>query len=84
MGRTACTEPQCLYKGALYHYLYVFLFRGHPGEVVTALWLFMLSLSLSCCNKHWEGNIDMSLEETGFEDVHLNLLAQQSTSGVLL
>ena len=22
MGRTACTEPQCLYKGALYLYLY--------------------------------------------------------------
>jgi len=21
MGRTACTEPQCLYKGALYPYL---------------------------------------------------------------
>jgi len=21
MGRTACTEPQCLYKGALYVYL---------------------------------------------------------------
>jgi len=24
MGRTACTEPQCLYKGDLYLYLYVF------------------------------------------------------------
>jgi hypothetical protein len=22
MGRTACTEPQCLYKGVLYLYLY--------------------------------------------------------------
>jgi hypothetical protein len=22
MGRTTCTEPQCLYKGALYLYLY--------------------------------------------------------------
>ena len=22
MGSTACTEPQCLYKGALYLYLY--------------------------------------------------------------
>jgi len=22
MGRTACTEPQCLYKGALYRYLH--------------------------------------------------------------
>ena len=21
MGRTACTEPQCLYKGALYLYI---------------------------------------------------------------
>ena len=25
MGRTACTGPQCLYKGALY--LYLFLYR---------------------------------------------------------
>jgi len=24
MGRTACTDPQCLYKGALYLYLYLF------------------------------------------------------------
>ena len=24
MGRTACTEPQCLYKGALYLYLYAY------------------------------------------------------------
>jgi len=23
MGRTACTEPQCLYKGALYLYLFL-------------------------------------------------------------
>jgi len=23
MGHTACTEPQCLYKGALYLYLYI-------------------------------------------------------------
>ena len=23
MGRTACTEPQCLYKGDLYLYLYL-------------------------------------------------------------
>jgi hypothetical protein len=22
MGRTACTEPQCMYKGALYFYIY--------------------------------------------------------------
>jgi hypothetical protein len=24
MGRTACTEPQCLYKGDLYLYLFMF------------------------------------------------------------
>jgi len=23
MGRTACTEPQCLYKGALYFFFYL-------------------------------------------------------------
>jgi hypothetical protein len=28
MGHTACTEPQCLYKGALYLYLTIYLL--HP------------------------------------------------------
>jgi hypothetical protein len=30
MGRTACTEPQCLYKGALYLYLTVELYVYSP------------------------------------------------------
>jgi hypothetical protein len=30
MGRTACTEPQCLYKGALYLYLTLWI-RGWMG-----------------------------------------------------
>jgi len=30
MGRTACTEPQCLYKGALYLY---FTITPHPLTV---------------------------------------------------
>jgi len=31
MGRTACTEPQCLYKGDLYYiyiYIYLYLWTG--------------------------------------------------------
>jgi len=31
MGRTACTEPQCLYKGALYLYLYLYSSCGPYG-----------------------------------------------------
>ena len=31
MGRTACTEPQCLYKGALYLYLYLSSHYGPYG-----------------------------------------------------
>jgi len=34
MGRTACTEPQCLYKGALYLYLYTqthYAVMHHPA-----------------------------------------------------
>jgi len=27
MGRTACTEPQCLYRGDLYLYLYLINFH---------------------------------------------------------
>ena len=30
MGHTACTEPQCLYKGALYLYLTVELYLYSP------------------------------------------------------
>jgi hypothetical protein len=30
MGRTACTEPQCLYKGDLYLYLTVALSLSSP------------------------------------------------------
>jgi hypothetical protein len=33
MGRTACTEPQCLYKGALYLYLYFFFTYSISFEV---------------------------------------------------
>ena len=29
MIRTACTEPQCLYKGALYLYLYLYLYSPY-------------------------------------------------------
>jgi len=31
MGRTACTEPQCLYNGALYLYLYLYSPYGPYG-----------------------------------------------------
>ena len=31
MGRTVCTEPQCLYKGALYLYLYLYSRYGPYG-----------------------------------------------------
>ena len=31
MGHTACTEPQCLYKGALYLYLFYIICKGYFG-----------------------------------------------------
>jgi len=34
MGRMACTEPQCLYRGALYLYFFMQLFHGGRGSVV--------------------------------------------------
>ena len=36
MGRTACTEPQCLYKGALY--LYLTLKSNNPKAINLCLW----------------------------------------------
>jgi hypothetical protein len=35
MGRTACAEPQCLYKGALYLYLVV---RGEHFVETDKMW----------------------------------------------
>jgi hypothetical protein len=35
MGRTACTEPQCLYKGALYLYLLPCYKRGEKSNAAT-------------------------------------------------
>ena len=32
MGRTACTEPQCLYKGALYLRVELYLFSPPMGR----------------------------------------------------
>jgi len=31
MGRTVCTEPQCLYNGVLYFYLYLYYPYGPYG-----------------------------------------------------
>jgi hypothetical protein len=37
MGRTACTEPQCLYKGALYFFYQPTnkIVKDEKGELVT-------------------------------------------------
>jgi len=37
MGRTACTEPQCLYKGALYFcfMLHVTVYKGPSSGIQT-------------------------------------------------
>jgi len=35
MGRTACTEPHCLYKGALYFYLYYIQYILHNSTYVS-------------------------------------------------
>jgi len=45
MGRTACTEPQCLYKGALYLYLYLILYYWSEHEPLNSKYS-LISLSL--------------------------------------
>jgi len=34
MGRAACTEPQCLYKGALYLYLHLLIDKQYATPYV--------------------------------------------------
>jgi hypothetical protein len=43
MGRTACTEPQCLYKGALYFTVELYLY--------SPLWAVRPVQSLSACTR---------------------------------
>jgi len=42
MGRTVCTEPQCLYNGTLYLYLYLYSSYGPYG-------LYRVSVSVQRC-----------------------------------
>jgi len=37
MGRTACTEPQCLYNAALYLYLYLYSHYGPYGQYTASV-----------------------------------------------
>jgi len=48
MGRTACTEPQCLYKGALYLYRWSWNSRAIPLLPLWAIWPVQ---SLSACTR---------------------------------
>ena len=41
MGRTACTEPQCLYKGALY---FTLLYFTYICVIVAFIYLFIYNL----------------------------------------
>jgi len=49
MDRTACTEPQCLYNGALYHYLLVPWSRKSRVIPLLPLWAVWPVQSLSAC-----------------------------------
>ena len=48
MGRTACTEPQCLYKGVLY--LYLWSWKSRAIRLVP-LWAVRPVQSLSACTR---------------------------------
>jgi hypothetical protein len=56
MDRTACTEPQCLYKGALY--LYVLFFAACFGR------LHHHQINTNIHNTLWEGNCKLTLQVT--------------------
>ena len=51
MDRTACTEPQCLYKGALYLYLLVPWSRKSRAIPLLPLWTVRPVQSLSACTR---------------------------------
>jgi hypothetical protein len=51
MYRTACTEPQCLYKGDLYLYLFILVPWSWKGRAISLLhlWAILPVQSLSAC-----------------------------------
>ena len=53
MGRTACTEPQCLYKGALYLYLVVLTTNDN-------FWVVPLFHSVSAMELWWKPRASVS------------------------
>ena len=61
MGRTACTEPQCLYKGALYLTVELYLY--------SPLWAVRPVQSLSACTRvHFTFTFTMT-ENIEFQNV---------------
>jgi hypothetical protein len=67
MDRTACTEPQCLYKGALYLYLLYVICALVYNNFYTNLMCFLIQISLE------------SLAETEFNK---NFLGKQQRQDV--
>jgi hypothetical protein len=61
MVRTACTEPQCLYKGALYLTVELHLYSPHGpyGLYKGALYLYYLTGTWSSCK------VSVLLNKTG-------------------
>ena len=62
MGRTACTEPQCLYKGALYLYLWSWKGKAIPLLPLWAAWPLQ---SLSAC-KGWPLPLLLVMKEKSY------------------
>ena len=69
MGRTACTEPQCLYKGYLYLYFYLRI-DGLVKRAVLDLSLpIYCTLHKNCLLKHvTEGEIEGKIERREYEE----------------
>ena len=53
MGRTGCTEPQCLYKAALY--LYVYLHKELPQHQGNLIFLLIIDRRQIPCNMTIKG-----------------------------
>ena len=77
MGRTACTEPQCLYKGALYLHLTKFysLKRITPGKPVNIRGSTLFLERLQIC---WSGAVVDVILTT-----HVHLVSRLRTSGAV-
>ena len=68
MGRTACTEPQCLYKGARYSVFFKYKYTRATVRLITQHTVKCYCLYFT---GYLPGQVKFQLQVSGFRDVYI-------------